>query len=749
MSTVVTTKNETYWFCLVLLVEVFGLSVALGGPWLEVLYFLAIVISQTIAGAYVWARLRKDELQLPIPELLAMGFAIGSSSAAISQLFLRDLLGIRLMLSPYVPIIAVATWLLVRRSPKLDVEITHTDSTTLLWLLFPAPLAIGFYVWEIYIFFVVPLLFCLFFRSLRRSRIKALIAISLTSLVFGLMFRFIQNFPAAVLMLGGVDEIFDESLAIGFSNWGISENIGLSGGTFNYYKLSHLWLGPILEATYSPAMAVTMTVVTLSVCAFIGMAIWTLTYRINNQAWVCGLGSIFVFVSKSSPESIDLPLRPAQTVSFLFFLTGIHAIKARWQERFYEYFTLAATLFVIFATRVQYGIIAAFAYILLLSHQMLFGEKTIFEWCIGFASTVVPIFLCYAIFFSNQNAPTVSNDSFEFAETTWRLLAQLGVLLLIQIMHFKYWSRKDLWVFLVQIAAILLSFALPNGVITVEPLLVASLMIFISIAPSLRFLILKFEFAHLVIFASMAFGLGFAIRIFYDVYKWTEIQNLNPSLKFLYIITSSSQTSGLLACAAGVLLAIGLKGATTVGKDIKLSNIVLVVLFGLSVGIGSATTIRPIINALRYDWDLTASIESSSQQSWYTNPSKREALSKLRSLSDVDDIFASNTSNLVNYRDVAPVISGIIHRRAHIEGQYVGMERFAKPTNLQARRLIASMNFCEKPSKSSLKVLYESGVKWFVVDLERTELRDWEPWAKTRFINDKVAILELATDIVG
>jgi hypothetical protein len=43
----------------------------------------------------------------------------------------------------------------------------------------------------------------------------------------------------------------------------------------------------------------------------------------------------------------------------------------------------------------------------------------------------------------------------------------------------------------------------------------------------------------------------------------------------------------------------------------------------------------------------------------------------------------------------------------------------------------------------------DQNVKWFVVDLERTELRDWEPWATTRFINDKVAILELATDIEG
>ena len=45
-------------FCGVLLVEIYSLSVAFGGPFLEVGYFLLVVISQTIAGAYIWAKLR-------------------------------------------------------------------------------------------------------------------------------------------------------------------------------------------------------------------------------------------------------------------------------------------------------------------------------------------------------------------------------------------------------------------------------------------------------------------------------------------------------------------------------------------------------------------------------------------------------------------------------------------------------------------------------------------------------------------
>ncbi|MSZ67920.1 MAG: hypothetical protein F2712_04570, partial [Actinobacteria bacterium] len=104
-SEVVETNSlrEILLFCAVLLVEIYSLAVSFGGPFFEVGYFLLVVISQTFAGAYIWAQLRQSDKTLPLPELLAMGFAIGSASAAISQLIIRDLLGIRLFLSPLVP----------------------------------------------------------------------------------------------------------------------------------------------------------------------------------------------------------------------------------------------------------------------------------------------------------------------------------------------------------------------------------------------------------------------------------------------------------------------------------------------------------------------------------------------------------------------------------------------------------------------------------------------------------------------
>ncbi|MFM9122590.1 MAG: hypothetical protein ACKOQX_06945, partial [Actinomycetota bacterium] len=60
------------------------------------------------------------------------------------------------------------------------------------------------------------------------------------------------------------------------------------------------------------------------------------------------------------------------------------------------------------------------------------------------------------------------------------------------------------------------------------------------------------------------------------------------------------------------------------------------------------------------------------------------------------------------------------------------------------RRFETSINFAVQPSEQYLTNMTNQGVSLYVVDLERTPLRSWEPWATTEFINDKVAVLRLA-----
>jgi hypothetical protein len=204
--------REISLFCAVLLVEIYSLSVAFGGPFFEVGYFLLVVISETFAGAYIWAKLRQSDKTLPLPELLAMGFAIGSASAAISQLIIRDLLGIRLFLSPLVPIIGVAIWLFTKRDSQMPVKVTHATTNTLLWLLFPAPLAYSHWIPELMPLFLIPLLICATIRKHQKTIITVIILTSST-----LVFWFRQIFTALPLSLTSInhDQIYDRYKQLG------------------------------------------------------------------------------------------------------------------------------------------------------------------------------------------------------------------------------------------------------------------------------------------------------------------------------------------------------------------------------------------------------------------------------------------------------------------------------------------------------------------------------------------------------
>lgn len=63
-----------------------------------------------------------------------------------------------------------------------------------------------------------------------------------------------------------------------------------------------------------------------------------------------------------------------------------------------------------------------------------------------------------------------------------------------------------------------------------------------------------------------------------------------------------------------------------------------------------------------------------------------------------------------------------------------------------ARRMSLSVAFAQRPDAGSAAALAEAGVRWFVVDLRRTDARDWSPHAVLRYENAEFAVLELAAE---
>ena len=89
------------------------------------------------------------------------------------------------------------------------------------------------------------------------------------------------------------------------------------------------------------------------------------------------------------------------------------------------------------------------------------------------------------------------------------------------------------------------------------------------------------------------------------------------------------------------------------------------------------------------------------------------------------------------------VLTSLTGRRSLVEAP--GYEQGKRETTIAklAPRIEVSLGFPIAPSAEVANYLIDSGVRWFIVDLARTPIRSWEPWATTRFINKKIAILEI------
>ena len=783
MSTALKSRNDVLWFCLVLLVEVFGLSVALGGPWIEVSYFLLVVVSQTVAGAYIWAHLRKHEQQLPIPELLAMGFAIGSSSAAISQLILRDLLGIRLMISPYVPIIAVAIWLLVKRSPKLGVEITHTDSTTLLWLLFPAPLAITQYSYPTFIFFVIPFfIFAVFVGSKNLELIFfSRIALPFTSIFSYILASFINstsNNGSGLSRIIADDSRFDLAHAIGTARWGINSNIEFANQTYSYYKISYLWFGPIFASKGTRAVDLFDFPISIVLLTLIGLAIWSFSFRVTARPKVSCLAAVVAFLLASLPDPIQVNLRVLHLIGLVYLLTSATLFIAALKTS-----SLFASLALTFSGFIVAG--ARFSYIYQLLPVILFTRlrppnkfKNVLELIKALVFYAIGI-LVAMIIFSYRSGSTQYNqivlsasawpinavDSVKFLIVS-TVASTLPILLIYATSKESFELRTiALWSSLTLVSSQVL---IPHLFLRDTDFLITFLFITSPLVASAVFISIgRIQKSKVVTFFLVCFVfLGVLFRFSYDLFN-----RLPTNSRRLDSVLHSLVNNDLLFNSAYILVAFFLATSLYVFADYhqakSFSSMAITSFFCLGLGTCLGTAINPITDSIIHGEKLVNREVPVMVERW-NNPDRLEALRRANTIISNDDIFASNfslfkgTGHYDDYR-----VQLVLDRKSYLTGRYSYLYKnfpsifnhYNQPNTKQSdsdrfsqelsRRFETSIDFPSRPSADHFQNMRDQNVKWFVIDLERTELRDWEPWATTRFINDKVAILELATDIEG
>jgi hypothetical protein len=783
VSTALKSRNDVLWFCLVLLVEVIGLSVALGGPWIEVSNFLLVVVSQTVAGAYIWAHLRKHEQQLPIPELLAMGFAIGSSSAAISQLILRDLLGIRLMISPYVPIIAVAIWLLVKRSPKLGVEITHTDSTTLLWLLFPAPLALTQYSYPTFIFFVIPFFIFAVFVGARKlelvffSRI-ALPFIAIFSYILGSFINFTSNNGTGISRAVNNDSRFDVAFALGTAKWGVNSNLANFGQTESYYKLSYLWLGPIFRLIDLKAIDLIEASVPLLIVLFLGFAIWTLTQRITENSTVAGLSTVVIYVQVILPDSLQFSIRPTWLLG-LTYLVVAASLLSIYKSSSPLSFKIATALSGSMVAVTRLSLVFPLVALVIAPHHLKRSVASYLKTSISNLFILVIAIVVGVILFSYPEN-SLANRELMLDVSEWPLrpstslrIALINTLCIampfcVAVFIDKRFFAHRFRLFLLTSLFLVTSAIVPRQYPADQDFLLPFLVL---IAPYIALVIWHAKFGYRDFVRSkksiilQTFVSGLFLRLLYDFYKLNELWQTKIEI-FLHKFVNNGDVfalSPLIISTIAVL--INSKRILRIGR-IEFFSLFILALFSTNVGVFTATSLNPPADAAFNDETILFASSQLIVDRWQDDKILLP-LKNLKTNGSNDDVVASNFGQgkdapydddfrLQIYLQMQMYLTGqhyqILDRydaRRKSESHDLTSTGGLKYLDQLRTRFLTSTEFPNRPSSRYLQNMRDQNVRWFVVDLERTELRDWEPWATTRFINDKVAILELATDIEG
>jgi hypothetical protein len=775
--------REVLLFCAVLVVEVYSLAVAFGGPFFEVGYFLLVVISQTTAGAYIWAQLRRADQSLPLPELLAMGFAIGSASAAISQLIIRDLLGIRLFLSPLVPIISVAIWLVAKRNTQLPVKVTHATTNTLLWLLFPAPLALMTYSMFLVPLFITPLLLAIYFAKRRQifriaPTIKLLMFTSLFFFLTSVIYRISSALTKSEIGIDPyADDIrFDVVQSIGFAKWGINTNVELINHPEAYYKLSHLWLAPITNFDSESLMNLSITVLPIFLILMTCLAFFAITLHLSDKHKAAGVAACLYFIQTDFSDNFGINLRSVWLLGGFYLISfGVFALRFLKPDLNNPNVFLFMAAFIVSGTRI---FLAPFmiSMVFLSRNRFLPTIKTfLFTNFLSVISICSGVATSLFIFSRGKDSTLYSSMKISSADWPVSMMASLSFaiqatmprvgLLFVALFLLNRYRYLRLYVLVSSMIFVFLQFWTPRmstyGTDALVPYVLALTPVFSII------IVDTFEGLHCNVRGRLIFGglsvlIGFILKTLHDsvrdeLYYDSIFKDLVTRLMSNeYLVNLVLLTSCLILT---LLLTKPFVSAST--KVIIPLLLCAVVLGNVGVKIGSLT--RPITEYVRYNEAFFGGERDSLLVRW-EDVNLWSGLKMVNSISSENDVIASNfgLQRATGFNDVIrPQIA--ISRSYFISGRYTYFatsfpltftEKYRNVSDYDIKRnefarmlrerLNTSQDFPNFPSRDLLANMLKEDVKWFVVDLGNTQLRDWEPWATTRFMNEKVAILELA-----
>lgn len=751
-------------FVAILVLQMCSLSIALGAPWREAIYFTFLVLLQVLSGAVTWMHLRSQATVFSLPELIVFGFTISYGVVGICQLILQPLMPNAHLVSVFSPVVLAIVLTFSRETRTSEISINHSGKSVLYPILFAAPLAMSFSVFELIPSYILPLFMFLVInrrllskRSIHKRRLEPSFVflsgfIVLISVVFYQLSYSIRKAPAGLSLLGD-DELFDFAHSRGYTLWGISENINFVGDNIRLYKFAQVWLGTLLESAPSSVL-LTSTLIPVFFFTLISLAFWSLTFVISKSSAAANIGAIMIFLQASLPEPYMIERRPLYLISALLIVVGANfclEYMADSNSRYLLLLTLFSFLF--FSTRIQY---ATLLFVGILTFELLQLKRKTASFrsvMLKILSIAIGSITSFFIFYQRGIANTEDIGVRNLNESISSLANSLGfrVFFLLTIFALLVKVKPQHHLLVIIVCASFLFYLLAPGHETwrypIEVVLIASAPLLAVLLHQLLPLVTK---KGLIAITSIAFSFGFANRVIYDVVKWRQPDDVPHFFKFLQTMTTEGWPQFWFSAIQLFVLTLLIAAAIRRFKpQIYLGSCVFLV-FSYYFGVLLATDFRAFTSSDKISASVLIHSPTPTTR-WIEQDDYSLALKYFVSASKTDDIFATNAhkydEDYARYGS-SLIITSLTGRRSFAEAPNFDRSTPSNPNDEFFVRTRVSIEFPNTPSASNFETLRRSNVKWFIIDLDNTKVRNWEPWAKIRFINNKVAVLELADDSV-
>lgn len=755
--------TESAKFSALLMLQTCSLSIALGGPWKQTLFFTCFIFAHIASGAITWLHIKKTDTKFSLPELIIFGFLISYILVGSCQLILRPWTSHAHLISALTPLLLAILLCNRNRGRSSQFDLANTTQFTTFSILLAAPIALSFSVPELIPLYIIPIIAVLMTTkkyALARSAWRIGIADRFTTLgvaivFFSVIFHFVSariRGASVALNLLGDDELFDFAHSRGFTRWGINENINFVGDNFRLYKFAQVWLGSLIEI-FPTSVLITSTFLPILFFTLIALALWVFTFSLSQSQSAANIGSILIFLQASTPEPFMIERRPLYLIStFLIIVGAILSIDYFKKPSGWRLCLCAFFSFVIFSTRLQYALVyfvGTTAFGILSLRRDWSSIKSFIKAMLFVLSGIC---ISYLVFYTRGQLNTAELSLRDLGESISTLANSVGIRVFIPLfilclireipMNFRF--------SLVMVAVSTLFYVGVPGDSTwrypIEIILIFSVPLFaIMIHEHLP----SFNNRLSVLIFVLFIVLGFSNRALYDIVKWRDFERLGIYSGISRIATSEGwdQSISIFIQLAIVLLII-LGIARLFKRRVELLTNCFLVIFSFFFGVWLAADLRVFtsreslkISVLRHEISPTTR--------WIEQEDFVSALSFFLANSNKDDIFATNAHKYdadYSQNGSSLIITSLTGRRSYAEAPAFDRSTPSDTNDDFFTRMRVSLEFPKSPSQELLDILRKKDVKWFIVDLKNTELRTWEPWAKVRYINAEIAVLELALE---